>query len=89
MTQPAPSRSAVRTLLVRLLHEIGSIPLDKIHDQSTVDGELSMESVVFIEVQVALEDAYQIELDPVRIVELNQFDAIIDYIHDSAMSRLS
>ena len=89
MPRPAPSHSEIRSFLVRLLHEIGKIPLDKIHDESTVDGELQMQSVVFIEIQVALEDAYEVELDPVRLVEMNRFSAIVNYIYDSIAEPLS
>ena len=89
MPRPAPSHSEIRSFLVRLLHELGKIPLEKIHDESTVDGELQMQSVVFIEIQVALEDAYEVELDPVRIVEINRFSAIVNYIYDSIAEPLS
>lgn len=86
--RPPPSKNDVRSLLVQLLHEVGKIPLEKIHDESTVDAELQMESVVFIEIQVALEEAYDVELDPVRIVELNRLDAISIYIYDRVMIDL-
>lgn len=86
MSSP-PSKSQVRELLTQLLHEVGKIAREKIHDESAVDAELQMESVVFIEIQVALEEAFDIELDPVRIVELNRLDAIVGYIYDSAMAK--
>jgi acyl carrier protein len=89
MTRLAPTRNDVCNLLVRLLHEVGKIPLEKIHDDSTVDGELQMQSVVFIEIQVALEDTYEVELDPVRMVELNRLATIVDYIFDSVTVGLS
>jgi len=89
MTNPTPSKDDVRNLLVRLLHEIAKIPVDKIHNASRVDAELQMQSVVFIEIQVALEDAYEVALDPVALVELNEFGAIVDYIYDTLLDTHS
>lgn len=77
-----PSRLDVRARLATLITEIAKIPPDAIVDSATIDGALRMESVDFVELQVALEDEYQIELDPIRVVELNQFSAIADYVHE-------
>jgi acyl carrier protein len=81
------SKREIRRFVTHLLHEIGKIPPERIHDQATVDDELQMESVVFIEMQVALEETYDIELDPVRMVELNRLDAIVNYIHACVTNR--
>jgi acyl carrier protein len=83
------SKDDVRSLLLKLLQEIGNIPLERIHDASTVDTDLKMESVVFIEIQVALEDAYDVELDTVRIVEINRFDRIVEYIYYTIVANNS
>lgn len=77
-----PSRLDVRARLAALITEIAKIPSESIVDSATIDGELRMESVDFVELQVALEDEYQIELDPIRVVELNEFAAIADYVHE-------
>ena len=37
--------------------------------------------MAFVELQVALEDDYGIELDAVEMVELNRLGAIVDYLH--------
>jgi len=41
-----------------------------------------MESVAFIEIQVALEEELDIEIDPVEILELNELNAIIEYLYE-------
>lgn len=79
-----PSRDDVRDRLTQLLCEIAKIPPEAISESATVDEELRMESVAFIEIQVALEDEYDIELDPVEIIELNEFGAIVDHVHAHA-----
>ena len=78
----APTRSAVRERLADLINEIAAIPKDLIVEQATVDGTLQMQSVAFVELQVAIEDEYQILIDPVHVVELNSFGAIVDYVFE-------
>jgi acyl carrier protein len=73
--------------LACLLNEIAAIPSDRITDKATVDGELQMQSVAFVELQVAIEDEYQIQIDPIRVVELNEFGAIVDYVHECVVSQ--
>lgn len=72
---------------MQLLHEIAHIPRDSIKDDSTIDGDLLMESVVFVELQVAIEDELDIVTDPIRIVELNEFASIVTYIFETAEGR--
>ncbi len=83
--QPAlalPTSYAVRRRLAALIHEIAKIPLEQITEAATVDSDIRMESVAFVELQVAIEEEYQIEIDPIRVLELNEFGAIADYVHD-------
>jgi acyl carrier protein len=82
----APTRDEVRRRLVELIHEIAGIPLERITDEATVDDELRMQSVAFVELQVAIEDTYEIQVDPIQVVELNQFGAITNYIYDCVAS---
>jgi len=80
---PAPTRAQVRERIAGLINEIAEIPLERITDTATVDGELQMQSVAFVEVQVAIEDEYQVEIDPIQLVELNEFDAIVQYVYET------
>lgn len=84
MPVEAPSQlvspEEVRALLRQLLAEIGKIPVEEIRDGATIDGGLRLESVAFVELQVAIEDAYNIELDPIEVVERGEFGAIVSYI---------
>lgn len=84
-----PSKSALAERLASLIGEIAKIPRDRIVPGATIDEELRMESVAFIELQVAIEDEYNIELDPIRVVELNELSAIIDYVYDCVVSARS
>jgi len=79
-----PTREAVETCLRTLLHEIGGIPLDKITAVATVEDELQMSSLAFVELQVALEEEYQVQIDPIQVVELGSFAGIVDYVHELA-----
>lgn len=81
-----PTRSEVRERIASLLHEIAKIPADQIADGARVDEELQMQSVAFVELQVAIEDEYDIQIDPIQVVELNEFGAIVDYIYQCVLS---
>lgn len=76
----ADTRARVRQRVIELLGEVAHIPAERVRDEATIDEDLRMESVAFVELQVALEDEYGIELDPIEIVERNRFGAIVDYI---------
>jgi len=71
----------VRRLLVSTLEELG-IPKEQITDSATISDDLGLESVAFVELQVTLEDELGIEIDPVRVVELNELSAIVRYLCD-------
>ena len=74
------SRDQVREFISGLLHEIAGISREKIVEDATVENELRMESVAFVELQVSIEEEYDIELDPIEVVELNRLGAIVDYV---------
>ncbi len=76
----------VRNRIALLANEIANIALELITDRATIDNELQMQSVAFVELQVALEDEYEIELDPIHMVELNQFDALVKYVYEKAVA---
>lgn len=75
-----PTRSELKDRLVSLIHGIGNIDADQITEDATVDQELQMHSVGFVELQVAIEEEYQVQIDPIQLVELNRFGDIIDYV---------
>lgn len=80
------SRPEIRNRLISLIHEIAGIPPNEVTDEARIDTELAMESVAFVELQVAIEDEFDIRLDPVQIIELNRFGAIVEHIHQAAES---
>ena len=82
-----PIRAEIMDRLKSLMNEIAAIPKERITDEATIDEDLQMQSVAFVELQVAIEDEYQIQIDPIRIVELNEFGAIVDYVHECVISQ--
>lgn len=84
-----PTRCDIRSRLIVLINEIAGIPADKVIDTATIDAELTMESVAFVELQVAIEDEFNIRTDTIRIVELNQFGAIVDYVLELAVEAVA
>jgi len=79
------ARDQVREELARLIGEIVGVPRERITDSATVEDDLRMESVAFVEMQVAIEEAYNIQIDPIHVLELNEFGAIVDYIYACAV----
>ena len=75
------TRQEIRERMIRLASEITKIPLDEITDAASIDDELRMESVDFIELQVALEEEYEIEIDPIQVLQLNELGLIVDYVY--------
>jgi acyl carrier protein len=86
-TRSTPREREVRDRLACLINEIVGIPVERIQDDATVDGELQMQSVAFVELQAAIEEEYNIVIDPIHVVELNKFGAIVAYICDCIASE--
>lgn len=84
LARPTLVRSEVKARMLELLREIAKIDPDSLTEDSSLDEDIRLESVAFVELQVALEDEYQIEIDPIQVVELNRLGSIIDYIHELA-----
>jgi len=74
----------VRCRLRSLLHEIAGIEPDEITEDAAFDTTLVIQSVQLVELQVALEEEFETELDPVYMVELNRFGDIAEYIYRRA-----
>jgi len=82
-----PTRDHVRGRLVGLLNEIAGIPVERITEGATVEEDLQMQSVVFVELQVAMEEEFDILIDPLRVVELNEFSALVDYLYECTAAQ--
>lgn len=82
-------RSTLFEYVAELLQRITNVPRSEAMEleDACLDNELLMESLKFVELQVAIEDEYDIELDPIHIVELNRLGDIIDYIHACIEAR--
>lgn len=78
--QLEPTREEIFARVASMITELAKIPASHVTEDATVDAELQMQSVAFVELQVAIEEAYDIQVDPIQIVELNRFGTIIDYV---------
>jgi acyl carrier protein len=83
--QPAPHTASieeVKAALRRLIGEITDLDPDSITDSSTLDEDIPLPSIQFVELQAAVEDIFDIQLDPVEVVERNTFGAVAALICD-------
>jgi len=79
-------RADVKDRLISLINQIAKVPVDQIQEDATVDNQLQMQSVAFVELQVAIEEEFEVQIDPIRVVELNRFGNIVDYIYECVTS---
>ena len=85
-SSPARSPDVVWNLISTTLVELG-VPAEQITQNATIGDDLGLESVAFVELQVALEDELGIEIDPIRVVELNELSAIVQYLCELPSSQ--
>jgi acyl carrier protein len=89
---PVPSAPAIPSdipgTLRRLIQENAGIPAALVRDDSTIDGDLAMDSFSFISLQVAVEDEFDIVCDPAEIEACKRFDAIVRLIADKVDAEI-
>jgi acyl carrier protein len=70
------SAEEVKATLRRLIGEITDLDPGSITDSSTLDEDIPLPSIQFVELQAAVEDIFNIQLDPVEVLERNTFGAV-------------
>lgn len=73
---PSADLDAVKRVLRRLIEENAGIPAAAVRDDATIDGDLAMDSMSFVSLQVAIEEAFHITCAPEEIEAARRFDAI-------------
>lgn len=73
---------AVKAILRKLIGEVSKIDPETITDSSTLDQDIPLPSIAFVELQVAVEETFGIELDPVEVIERNTFAGVAELIAD-------
>ncbi len=76
----------VKHSLRRLIADVCGIDPVTINDTTTIDEDLQLPSVAFVELQVAVEEAFDTTLDPVEVVELNTFGSIAEAIYQKLVA---
>jgi acyl carrier protein len=79
-----PGLEEVKRHLRRLIEDNAGIPGAEVDDDSSVDLDLAMDSMSFLALQVAVEDAFAINCTPDEIMAANRFAAIAALVHDRA-----
>src|SRR5438445_11593235 len=83
-----PTQPQVRDFVAALVHEVCDVSPELIIDSARIDHELEMESVQMVQLQVAIEQEFDITLDFLEILRLNTFGRIVDYIYAQASQTL-
>jgi acyl carrier protein len=82
-----PSVEEVLGYLVSVLGRILDRSPADIGPSATLDEDLALESVAFVELQVWLEDELGVEIDPITVVELNTLGDVAVYLHSLILAR--
>lgn len=74
----------VKRTLRHLIQANAGIPGAEIHDASSVDDDLAMDSMSFLALQVAVEERFGINCTPDEIVAAHSFAALATLVRDRA-----
>lgn len=74
----------VKDTLRRLIEDNAGIPADSITDDSSIEGDLAMDSFSFVSLQVAVEETFGVECSPEEIEERNTFDGIARLVFEKS-----
>jgi len=83
----ASSVAEIKESLKVLIEENAGIPASSIKDDSTIDGELAMDSMSFISLQVAVDETFGVEIEAEEIEACNRFDAIAHLIWEKLQAE--
>jgi acyl carrier protein len=81
------SIDSVKSTLRQLIAEVTELDPEAISDSSTWDEDIKLPSIAFVELQAAVEETFDIEVDPVEVIELNTFGAVAALIAEKVRSR--
>jgi len=84
-----PTLEYVRAKLSSLMREICGHASKEIPDSATIDRDFEMESVQMVELQVAIEQEFDVTIDFLEVLRLNSFRRIAVYIHTLALQGAS
>ncbi len=81
------SSQDVQTWLFTLVCEVLGLPVDSAYEDFSISEDLNIESAALMEVLVTVEEEFDVELDPVRVIELDRLGLIAAYVGDAAVGR--
>jgi len=82
----ARSVEEIKQVLKELIEENAGISASSIKDDSSIDGELAMDSLSFVSLQVAVDETFGVECEADEIEKRSRFDAIAQLIFERLQS---
>jgi len=77
-----PSIERIKEVLLRLIEQNAGIPGILIRDDSSIEGDLAMDSMSFVSLQVAVEETFGIRCDAEDLESRKRFDAMAALIQE-------
>jgi acyl carrier protein len=87
MAGPSSPLEETKRKLRRLIQENAGIPAALVQDDSTIDGDLAMDSMSFVSLQVAVEETFGILCSPEEIQDANRFDTIAGLVQERCAGK--
>lgn len=86
-TAGGQSVEEIKEILKALIEENAGIPASSIKDDSTIDGELAMDSLSFVSLQVAVDETFGVDCEAEELEKRNRFDAIAQLIWEKLQAE--
>jgi acyl carrier protein len=69
-----------RTVLPTIVHDIAGIPLEEIRPDAAFAADLAIDSLTMVEIMVAAEETFGVEIPDEELTNLTTIDAVVAYI---------
>jgi acyl carrier protein len=72
--------------LGEIVDEIAGVPADEVTPEKTFVDDLDIDSLAMVEIAVAAQDKFGVEIPDDQLKDLKTVQDVIDYVHRSAVS---
>ena len=79
----------IKDILRGLIEENSGIPASAVRDDSTIEGDLAMDSMSFVSLQVAVEETFGISCTLEDLESANSFESIAELVHERTSGKSS
>ena len=82
----AMTEQEILTGLAEIIDEIAGVPADEVTPEKTFVDDLDIDSLSMVEIAVAAQDKFGVEIPDDQLKDLKTVQDVIDYVQRSAVS---